>query len=267
MMWMSLTILLVLLSLAGLILLLVGDFSLDGLGKKIIKILGWQFGAGLNVSLAKSGLSTKWTPHKLVGLVAFVILFELVLVLWVILADLQILYLYILFIFIFITLLWPKAYIKRYISKRRTELSEIFPFFLDVLSVSLSSGQNFTMSLQYAFNSLPNGVLKDELGFTIREMQAGKPKLEAIDDMAQRSDLNVVKQWVNNIKQADQLGLQLASAFRAQASYIRKQRYLMAEKLAFEAPVKMLFPLVFFIFPCTFIVLLFPVFMQILESW
>lgn len=266
-MWMSLTILMGLLCLAALFVVLIGDMSLSGIGSKVLKLLGWQFGAGLNISLDRSGLSSKWSPEKLVGIVTVVIMLELLLALWVLLSGLSLIFLYSIAILVFVTLLWPKAYIKRYISRRRTELAEIFPFFLDVLSVSLSSGQNFTMSLQYALNSIPNGVLKDELNFTIREMQAGKARIDALEDMAERSDLPVVRQWVNNIKQADQLGLQLASAFRSQATYIRKQRYLMAEKLAFEAPVKMLFPLVFFIFPCTFIVLLFPVFMQIAESW
>jgi len=97
-------------------------------------------------------------------------------------------------------------------------------------------------------------------------MRAGMPRLEAMHRMAARTGLPPLRQLATSLGQADQLGMSLGPLLRAQAEQRRSERFLRAEKLALEAPVKMLFPMVFCIFPCTFLIIGFPLAIKLLGA-
>jgi tight adherence protein C len=101
--------------------------------------------------------------------------------------------------------------------------------------------------------------LRNELRHALADMRAGAPRAEALKDLAQRVDLPALRSLVVALGQADQLGMSLGPVLRAQSAQRRAERFLRAEKLALEAPVKMLFPMVFCIFPCTFLIIGFPI--------
>src|SRR5690606_21822443 len=121
-------------------------------------------------------------------------------------------------------------------------------------------------ALQEAARHGPPGPLRDELRHSLADMRAGVVRHEALRQLAGRTGLQSVQQWVTVLGQADQLGMSLGPLLRAQSEQRRNERFLRAEKLALEAPVKMLFPLVCCIFPCTFLIIGFPIAVKLIEA-
>ncbi|UUZ55949.1 type II secretion system F family protein [Massilia sp. H-1] len=104
----------------------------------------------------------------------------------------------------------------------------------------------------------PNGPLKNEFAFVIRDLRSGLTRAEALRRMDERVRIPQVTSFISAVIQAERMGASLGPTFRAQADQRRIERFQIAEKLAMEAPVKLIFPLVAFIFPVTFLVLMFP---------
>jgi tight adherence protein C len=108
--------------------------------------------------------------------------------------------------------------------------------------------------------------MRDEFQRVMRDIRAGKGRAASMREMAERLDESAVSNFVTAVIQAEVMGMNLGPVLRAQADQRRSERFLRAEKLAMEAPVKMLLPLIGFIFPCTFIVLFFPIAMKFMNS-
>lgn len=108
--------------------------------------------------------------------------------------------------------------------------------------------------------------LGEELIRVIREIQLGKTRRDALRHLSIRVNLQDLRSVVNALVQADELGVSIGSILRIQSDQIRQRRFERAEKLANEAPVKMLFPLMFFIFPAVFLVLLGPVIYRMVQQ-
>jgi tight adherence protein C len=163
--------------------------------------------------------------------------------------------------------LYPSLWLAEQRKKRKREMQKTFPFFLDIITLCVEAGLNFTGALQQAATKGPRGLMQDELRRVVRDLRAGKPRAQALRDMAERLADPTVTAWVNTVLQAESMGMSLGPILRVQAEQKRTERFLRAEKLAMEAPVKMLFPLIVFIFPCTFIVILFPIAMKVLPMF
>ena len=114
-------------------------------------------------------------------------------------------------------------------------------------------------ALAQAVERGPPGAMRDELAQLLRDLRAGRPRDEAMRALAARAQLPAISSLVAALASTQKQGASLGPILRAQAEQRRTERFLRAEKLAMEAPVKMLMPLVLFIFPGTFAVLLFPV--------
>ena len=112
----------------------------------------------------------------------------------------------------------------------------------------------------------PKGAMRDEFQRLLRDIRAGKSRATSMRDMAERLNEAPISHFVTAVIQAEKMGMNLGPVLRAQAEQRRVERFHRAEKLAMEAPVKMLLPLIAFIFPCTFIVLFFPIAMQFMHS-
>ncbi|MBC9070769.1 type II secretion system F family protein [Thauera sp. CAU 1555] len=162
--------------------------------------------------------------------------------------------------------LYPAIWLRDTIQSRRRELLKALPFFLDIITLCVEAGLNFQGALHQAVLKGPRGVLRDEFQRVLRDVRAGKPRAEALRTLAQRVSEGPVTNFVASVIQAERLGMNLGPVLRAQADQQRVERFLRAEKLAMEAPVKMLFPLIAFIFPCTFIVLFFPIVVRFMEA-
>lgn len=154
---------------------------------------------------------------------------------------------------------WPVQRIRERIRKRQVLMSREFPFFLDMVTLCVEAGQNLHGALQQAAHNGPAGPLRDELHHMLSDVRAGMPRQEAMDTWAQRCDLPAVHRFVATMALADQSGMSLGPVLRAQADQRRNERFLHAEKLAMQAPVKLMFPLVFCIFPCSFLIIAFPI--------
>ena len=111
----------------------------------------------------------------------------------------------------------------------------------------------------------PVDPLGEELMRALREVQVGKTRREALRGLAARVQHPDISAVVSSLVQADELGVSLGTVLRIQADQMRVRRFQRAEKLAQEAPVKLLFPLIAFIFPAVFIVLLGPVLLELLR--
>lgn len=161
---------------------------------------------------------------------------------------------------------YPDLWIKETTKKRNNAILKALPFYLDVITLSVEGGLNLTGGLSQALAKGPVGHLKLEFQRVLRDIRAGKPRTEAMRDMANRIELPAVGSMVSALIQAETMGVSLGPVLRAQADQRRSERFLRAEKQAMEAPVKMLAPLVMFIFPNTFLILGFPIVMKFMRS-
>lgn len=158
--------------------------------------------------------------------------------------------------------LFPQMWLSDCIKNRKRQLLKSLPFFLDVITLCVEAGLNLQGAIMQAVEKGPKGVMRDELQKVLRDIRAGKQRAESLRAMANRLAEPSISGLVGSLIQAESLGMNLGPVLRAQADQRRSERFLRAEKLAMQAPVKMLFPLIAFIFPCTFIVIGFPIVMK-----
>jgi tight adherence protein C len=160
----------------------------------------------------------------------------------------------------------PELWLSDMTKKRNLKILKRLPFFLDIVTMAVESGMNLSSALQKSVEKMPTGPLVFEINRVLREVRAGKPRTDALRDMSTRLDFPAINSLVSVLVQGELMGASIGPILRAQADQRRTERFQRAEKLALEAPVKMLGPLIFCIFPCTFIVIGFPIVMQLLKS-
>ncbi len=161
--------------------------------------------------------------------------------------------------------LYPLLWLRRVLSSRHRSIMRDLPFVLDLLTLSVEAGMDFMSALQRNCERRKLDPLNEELIRMTREIQVGTPRRVALRNLAQRVDLPDLRSVAHSLIQADELGVSIGAILRIQADQMRSRRFSRAEKLANEAPVKMLGPLMLFIFPAVFIILLGPVLRQTLE--
>lgn len=161
---------------------------------------------------------------------------------------------------------YPAFWLRDHITLRKRELLKTLPFYLDIITLCVEAGLNMQGAMSQAVAKGPKGALREELQRVLRDIRAGKARAVALRDMAERLNEPSVTNFATAVIQAERMGMNLGPVLRAQADQRRTERFLRAEKMAMEAPVKMLFPLIAFIFPCTFIVLFFPIVMKFMNS-
>lgn len=164
--------------------------------------------------------------------------------------------------------LWimPRTWLKRRIRDRHRQIEKGLPFILDLLTLSVEAGLDFMTALRRLIERRKVDALSEELIRAVREMQVGRTRREALKDMAERAQQPDLASVVSALVQADELGVGVGAILRIQAEQMRQRRFQRAEKLANEAPVKLLFPLVCFIFPSVFLVLLGPILLEMLRT-
>lgn len=145
-----------------------------------------------------------------------------------------------------------------------------FPSFLDVFALTLESGQNFQSALMLSVQHLsePTGQpgLKAQLQEVLRLIRAGQSRMQALQQLSDRLALPEVVQFVASVAASEKQGVSVTTLLRRQSEQLRMSRALAAERHAMKLPVKLLGPLAICIFPCTFLVLAFPIGMQLLGS-
>jgi tight adherence protein C len=159
-------------------------------------------------------------------------------------------------------LYYPIIWVTDQVKKRHLAISRALPYNLDLLTLSVEAGLDFTAALSKVVEKGKAGPLKEEMAIVLKQLKMGKTREEALKAMILRVDLPPLTTFVTALIQADKMGTSLGKVLRIQSTQMRIDRTQRAEKLAGEAPVKMLFPLIACIFPTVFMVLFGPIVFQ-----
>lgn len=158
----------------------------------------------------------------------------------------------------------PDLWVRQEIKKRQHEIQQYLADAIDILAISVEAGQGFDGALS-TLSARKHNALTSEFDRFRLEVQAGKGRREAFRDLALRTGVEDLSQFVAAMIQADQLGIGIAQVLRSQSEELRIKRRQRAEEQARKAPIKMLFPLIFLMFPSLFIVILGPALPQLLS--
>ena len=151
-------------------------------------------------------------------------------------------------------------------SKRETLMRKALPDALDLLTVSVEAGLGFDAAVgRVAKNT--EGPLAQEFGRLLQEMQIGRGRVESMRAMAERSSLDDLRSFCTSMVQADSLGIPIGRVLRIQSQEMRTKRRQRAEEKAQQVPVKIMVPLVLFILPCLFLVIMGPAAIGIMEAF
>lgn len=159
--------------------------------------------------------------------------------------------------------IYPIMWLRSAVKLRQHQILRAMPFVLDLLTLSVEAGLDFMSAVQRATEREKLDALSEELLRMVREIQVGTTRKNALRAMSDRVALPDMRALVNALVQADELGVAVGSILRIQSDQIRVRRFERAEKLANEAPTKLLGPLMVFIFPAVFIILLGPLFYKL----
>jgi tight adherence protein C len=160
----------------------------------------------------------------------------------------------------------PLIIVDRRARFRLQEIDYELPELVDLLVVTVEAGLGFSGSLQVASERI-DGPLGQELRLTLQEQNMGLTTEEALRHMLIRADTPAVRSFVRAVTQGETLGVSIGDILRSLATEMRKRRRASAEERAQKAPVKILFPLVFLIFPAMFVILLGPAVFDFLEAF
>ncbi len=158
--------------------------------------------------------------------------------------------------------LLPAGYVWARRRERYEEIEYAMPEMIDLLVVTVEAGISLAGSMRIASREL-TGPLGEELRLTLQEQNLGLSPRDALENLAMRADTGGMRIFVRGIIQGETLGMSIGQVMRNLALEMRKRRKAAAEERAQKAPIKMIFPLVFLIFPAMFIVLLVPALLNI----
>jgi tight adherence protein C len=161
--------------------------------------------------------------------------------------------------------IYPQIWLNSKIRSRQSAILRALPDALDLLTICVEAGLGFDSAMARV-NEKWDDPLSVEFGRVIREIQLGMARRDALRAMSDRMDVPDVTSFVAAIVQTEQLGVSIAKVLRIQSDQMRRKRRQRAEERAHQAPIKMLFPMVFLIFPSIYIVLLGPAVLTVMES-
>ena len=162
----------------------------------------------------------------------------------------------------------PDLCLKLMIRRRKDRIVKGFPDALDLLVVCVESGMGLDAAINRVAEEirLSSQVISDEFKLLNLELRAGKSRIEALRNLGVRTDVEEVRSFTTLLIQTDRFGTSVAQALRVHSDSMRVQRYQRAEELAGKLPVKLMIPLIFFIFPAIFVVVVGPAAIQIYHT-
>jgi len=159
----------------------------------------------------------------------------------------------------------PDLWLKNLIEKRQKQVQLALADTLDLLTISVEAGLGFDVALAKVVKNHP-GPLAEEFSRMLHEVQVGVSRKDALKNMAERTDVDELRNFISSIIQADIFGVSIGNVLRVQASEMRLKRKQRAEEIAQKAPVKIVFPLILCIFPSIFVVIVGPGVIRIMTS-
>lgn len=241
---------------------------LDSIGKAVLKITPGEFITSLEKKLVMAGNPNKMNVKDIINIqVAVVAGLPLVTIFAAYTFKAQIGGT-ILFVVaeIALGLVMPNFILSKMANGRQKVIQNTLPDVIDLLTVSVEAGLGFDGALIKVVEKMP-GPIASEFENVLQEMKVGRQKRDALKGMADRIGLQDLNTFVGSIIQADQFGVGIGNVLRIQSEQMRMKRKQRAQEKAMKAPIKMLIPMVIFIFPTLFAVLLGPVVIQILDQF
>jgi tight adherence protein C len=160
----------------------------------------------------------------------------------------------------------PDAILNRQVEERQYELRRSLPDIMDLLVISVEAGLGFEQALDRVIANVP-GPLSQEFARVLGEVRAGASRAVAMRALDERTDVPEIRSFVLAILQADTFGVSIGRVLRSQADEMRIKRRQLAQERAQKAPVKMMVPMVFCVFPALFVVVLGPAIINIRETF
>lgn len=157
-------------------------------------------------------------------------------------------------------------YLTKKIEERKKKILKDLPYTLDLITVSVEAGLSFDGAMGRVVSNI-NGELCDEFSRSLKEIKMGIQRKIALRNMSERCEVRELSMLITSLIQADDLGVSLGRVLRIEAANLREHRKQVAREKAMKAPIKMLFPLIFFIFPSIFIIILGPAVIRIMNMF
>ena len=240
---------------------------LDSVEKFFIKFAPSEIHATVEKKLMLAGKQGQWSVNRVIA--AWLLCQAIFLVLGVHLTSKQN-YSYIegiIFVWIFVLFgaFLPFGYLNSLIRKRQALIVKQLPEVLDLLSISVQAGLSFDGAMRKILERMTGPVI-DEFKRMQQDVRMGAPRARALQGIAKRCDVEDMYLFITSVVQAERLGTSMGKTLVNQADNMRERRRQRAKAAALKAPIKMLFPLVLFIFPAMFVVILVPPIFSIVQK-
>lgn len=244
----------------------------DPISKLSLPSAGWEK-SPLQRKFINAGWRNPDAP-KIYFAIKTILTFGIPLVLYLIFATLidpekRILLLLILLVGSAIGYYLPNIVLSNAVMKRQREVFETFPDSLDLLTICMEAGLSFDQALGKVANeiSIKSKTLSEELGLVMMEMRSGFSRERALRNLAMRTGVEDVDTLATMVIQSERFGTSIGDSLRVQSDNLRSKRRLKAEEAAAKIALKLLFPLIFFLFPMLFIVIMGPAVLQIFKTF
>ncbi len=160
----------------------------------------------------------------------------------------------------------PEIWLKGRISRAKYIIIKELPDIIDLLGLCVNAGLDFMLALKWVVDKSPPSVLIEEMNTVMQEINMGKTRRDALKDFSSRYDLLDLHSFCRTIIQADKMGTSVSEALNILSEDMRLSRYRRGEQIALKAPMKMLIPLLLFIFPTVAILVVGPIFIDFIHN-
>jgi tight adherence protein C len=160
----------------------------------------------------------------------------------------------------------PQFWLWQKIKKSKQAIIKELPDAIDLLGLCVNAGLDFMLALKWVIEKSEKTILMDELNLIMQEINVGKPRRTALSDFAKKYDLPDLSTFTRTLIQADRMGTSVAEALNILSEDMRLARFRRGEQIALKAPMKMLIPLLLFIFPVVGILVGGPIFLDFMQN-
>ena len=166
----------------------------------------------------------------------------------------------------FLGWIYPSMTVARHAKRRQSEIVKTLPFAIDLVTSAMSAGLDFSAAVRYYVGMGGTNALAVEFGLLLRQMELGKSRVEALLEMGTHVQTEDFSAFVGAVAHGTEIGASIIDTLRIQGEDLRRARFNMAERKAARAPTLMIFPIVLFIVPSVFIIVMTPVILQFISA-